>query len=48
LAFTGHVRTWAELDWDVKRLVASMAVAGRDNGLGTKKRRRVALAAAAA
>ena len=35
-------------EWDVKRLVASMAVAGRDNGLGTKKRRRVALAAAAA
>ena len=35
-------------EWDVKRLVASMAVAGRDNSLGTKKRRRVALAAAAA
>ena len=35
-------------EWDVKRLVASMAVAGRDNGLGTKKRRRVSLAAAAA
>jgi uncharacterized protein (DUF2252 family) len=35
-------------EWDVKRLVASMAVAGRDNGLGTKKRRRIALAAAAA
>ena len=35
-------------EWDVKRLVASMAVAGRDNGLGIKKRRRVALAAAAA
>ena len=35
-------------EWDVKRLVASMAVAGRDNGLGTKKRRRVALAASAA
>src|SRR4249919_2808361 len=35
-------------EWDVKRLVASMAVAGRDNGLGTKKRRRVAVAAAAA
>ena len=35
-------------EWDVKRLVASMAVAGRDNGLGTRKRRRVALAAAAA
>ena len=28
-------------EWDVKRLVASMAVAGRDNGLGAKKRRRV-------
>jgi hypothetical protein len=35
-------------EWDVKRLVASMAVAGRDTGLGTKKRRRVALATAAA
>ena len=35
-------------EWDVKRLVASMAVAGRDNSLGIKKRRRVALAAAAA
>src|SRR6478752_2185658 len=35
-------------EWDVKRLVASMAVAGRDSGLGAKKRRRVALAAAAA
>jgi len=35
-------------EWDVKRVVASMAVAGRDNSLGTKKRRRVALAAAAA
>jgi uncharacterized protein (DUF2252 family) len=35
-------------EWDIKRLVASMAVAGRENGLGTKKRRRVALAAAAA
>jgi uncharacterized protein (DUF2252 family) len=35
-------------EWDVKRLVASMAVAGRDNGLGTKKRRRVGLATAAA
>ena len=35
-------------EWDVKRLVASMAVAGRGNGLGIKKRRRVALAAAAA
>src|SRR6266516_5492215 len=35
-------------EWDVKRLAASMAVAGRDTGLGTKKRRRVGLAAAAA
>src|SRR4249920_674116 len=35
-------------EWDVKRLVASMAVAGRDNGLGRKKRRKVAVAAAAA
>src|SRR5262249_14119804 len=35
-------------EWDVKRLLASLAVAGRDNGLGTKKRRKVAVAAAAA
>ena len=35
-------------EWDVKRLVASLAVAGRDNGLGTKKRRRIGLATAAA
>jgi hypothetical protein len=35
-------------EWDVKRLVASLAVAGRDNGLTGKKRRAVALAAAAA
>ncbi|MGZ4618725.1 MAG: DUF2252 domain-containing protein, partial [Frankiaceae bacterium] len=35
-------------EWDVKRLVASMAVAGRDNGLGANKRRRVGLAAAVA
>src|ERR1039457_5064853 len=35
-------------EWDVKRLVASMGVAGRDNGQGPEKRRRVALAAAAA
>jgi uncharacterized protein (DUF2252 family) len=35
-------------EWDVKRLVASLAVAGRDNGLGAKKRRGVALATAAA
>jgi uncharacterized protein (DUF2252 family) len=30
-------------EWDVKRLVASMAVAGRDNGLSTKRRRTVEL-----
>ena len=35
-------------EWDVKRLVASLAVAGRDNGLTAKKRRKVAVAAAAA
>jgi hypothetical protein len=35
-------------EWDVKRLVASMAMAGRDNGLATRKRRGVALAIAAA
>jgi hypothetical protein len=35
-------------EWDVMWLVASMAVAGRDNGLTAKKRRRVALATAAA
>ena len=35
-------------EWDVKRLVASVAVAGRVNGLTVKKRRRVALATAAA
>jgi hypothetical protein len=35
-------------EWDVKRLVASMVVAGRENGLGAKKRRRVAVATAAA
>ena len=35
-------------EWDVKRLVASIAVAGRDNDLGTKKRRGVAVATAAA
>ena len=34
-------------EWDVKRLVASLAVAGRDNGLTAKKRRKVAVAAAA-
>ena len=35
-------------EWDVKRLAASLAVAGRDNGFGTKKRRMIVLAAAAA
>ncbi len=35
-------------EWDVKRLVASMAVAGRENGLTARKRRGVALATAAA
>ena len=35
-------------EWDVKRLVASMAVAGRGSGFTAKKRRGVALATAAA
>ena len=35
-------------EWDVKRLVASMTVAGRNNGLTIKKRRKVAVATAAA
>jgi uncharacterized protein (DUF2252 family) len=35
-------------EWDVKRLVASMAVAGRGNGLTAKQRRNVAVATAAA
>jgi uncharacterized protein (DUF2252 family) len=35
-------------EWDVKRLVASMAVAGRENGLTAGKRRRVVVATAAA
>nr|WP_260439781.1 DUF2252 domain-containing protein [Humibacillus xanthopallidus] len=34
-------------EWDVKRLVASLAVAGRSNGFSSKKRRKIALAAAA-
>jgi uncharacterized protein (DUF2252 family) len=34
-------------EWDVKRLVASLAVAGRENGYSTKKRRKVLLAASA-
>jgi uncharacterized protein (DUF2252 family) len=33
-------------EWDVKRLAASLAVAGRDNGFGGKDRRQVVLAAA--
>ena len=33
-------------EWDVKRLAASLEVAGRDNELGRKKRRRAVLAAA--
>ena len=32
-------------EWDVKRLAASLAVAGRDNGFGTKARRKIVLAA---
>jgi uncharacterized protein (DUF2252 family) len=35
-------------EWDVKRLVASLAVAGRNNGFSTKQRRKVAIAAARA
>ena len=33
-------------EWDVKRLAASLAVAGRDNGYPAKVRRKIALAAA--
>ncbi|MFF5295865.1 DUF2252 domain-containing protein [Paractinoplanes globisporus] len=33
-------------EWDVKRLAASLAVAGRDNGLGRKTRRTIMLAMA--
>ena len=33
-------------EWDVKRLAASLAVAGRDNGYPGKARRKIALAAA--
>jgi uncharacterized protein (DUF2252 family) len=33
-------------EWDVKRLAASLAVAGRDNGFSAKDRRRIVLAAA--
>ena len=35
-------------EWDVKRLAASLIVAGRDNGYSAKESRRVALAAVAA
>ena len=35
-------------EWDVKRLAASFAVAGRDNGFSAKDRRKVAVAAAEA
>src|SRR5271170_4303533 len=35
-------------EWDVKRLAASLAVAGRDNGFGAKARRKIVLAAAEA
>ncbi|HET7660154.1 MAG TPA: DUF2252 domain-containing protein [Oryzihumus sp.] len=31
-------------EWDVKRLAASLAVAGRDNGFSKKKRRKIVLA----
>jgi hypothetical protein len=34
-------------EWDVKRLAASLAVAGRENGFSVKKRRKILLAAAA-
>src|SRR6478672_9044844 len=34
------------VEWDVKRLAASLSVAGRDNGFPTKARRKIALAAA--
>ncbi len=33
-------------EWDVKRLAASLAVAGRDNGFAAKDRRQIALTAA--
>ena len=33
-------------EWDVKRLAASLAVAGRDNGFAAKDRRKIVLAAA--
>jgi uncharacterized protein (DUF2252 family) len=33
-------------EWDIKRLAASLEIAGRDNGFSAKQRRRVVLAAA--
>ena len=33
-------------EWDVKRLAASLAIAGRDNGFAAKARRKIVLAAA--
>lgn len=35
-------------EWDVKRLAASLEVAGRDNGFSAKERRRIVLAATSA
>jgi uncharacterized protein (DUF2252 family) len=35
-------------EWDVKRPAASLAVAGRDNGVPAKARRKIVLAAAEA
>ena len=40
-----HPGPW---DWDVKRLVASLAIAGRDRGFGPDSRRQMVLAAAEA
>ena len=37
----------ASFEWDLKRLVASMVIAGRDNGFSAKKARAAGLAAAA-
>ena len=34
-------------EWDVKRLAASLAVAGRDNGFSSKQRRKIVMTAAA-
>src|SRR5690242_3441151 len=38
-----HPGPW---EWDVKRLAASLEIAGRDNGFGSGKRRRAVVAAA--